>query len=176
MNNSQFPTARKQGLVVQEMPDELLVYDLDSNKAHCLNQTAAFVWKSCDGQTSVTDIASLYYVESGGKMSEDLVWLAIDQLNETNLLESKLASPFGTQSRREVIKKIGLASLVALPVIASLVAPQNALAAQSCNCVNNSNCASQPSCPTHCCNAVSSICNAPQGVAPVTPSNPFGCA
>ena len=50
MNNSQVPVARKQGLVVQEMPDEVLIYDLDTNKAHCLNQTAAFVWKSCDGK------------------------------------------------------------------------------------------------------------------------------
>jgi hypothetical protein len=173
MDNSQFPVARKSGLVVQEMPDEVLVYDLNTNKAHCLNQTAAKIWMASDGKTSVSQIAA--NLGKGG--NEDLVWLAIDQLNETNLLESKVASPFGTQSRRDVIKKIGLASLVALPVIASLVAPQNALAAQSCNCVNNSNCASQPSCPTHCCNSVSSICNAPQnnpGV-PITPSNPFGC-
>jgi hypothetical protein len=159
MNNSQFPTARKQGLVVQEMPDELLVYDLDSNKAHCLNQTAAFVWKSCDGQTSVTDIASLYYVESGGKMSEDLVWLAIDQLNENNLLESEIKSAFAGQSRREVLKKIGFASVVALPVIASLVAPKNAFALASCGCLspgtNNeiNNCTAANSCPDNCgCN------------------------
>ena len=45
MDNSQYPVARKSGLVVQEMPDEVLVYDLNSNKAHCLNQTAASVWK-----------------------------------------------------------------------------------------------------------------------------------
>jgi hypothetical protein len=171
MDNSQFPVARKSGLVVQEMPDEVLVYDLNTNKAHCLNQTAAKVWMASDGKTSVSQIAA--NLGKGG--NEDLVWLAIDQLNETNLLESKVASPFGNQSRRDVIKKIGLASLVALPVIASLVAPQNALAAQSCNCVNNANCSSQ-TCATKCCNSVSSICNAPQGVAPVTPSNPFGCA
>ena len=47
------PRARKEGLVVQDMPDELLVYDVDRHKAHCLNQTAALVWKRCDGKTSV---------------------------------------------------------------------------------------------------------------------------
>jgi len=43
MNNSQFPTARKSGLVVQDVPDEVLIFDLKSNKAHCLNLTAATV-------------------------------------------------------------------------------------------------------------------------------------
>ncbi len=53
MKHSQVPIARKEGLVIQEMPEEVLVYDLDTNKAHCLNQTAAFVWKSCDGKNSI---------------------------------------------------------------------------------------------------------------------------
>ena len=151
MNNSQYPVARKSGLVVQEMPDEVLVYDLNSNKAHCLNETAAKVWKSCDGKTSVSEIAAIF----GKGSNEDLVWLAIDQLNENDLLESGMAAKFGGQSRRDVIKKIGLASVVAVPVIASLVAPQNALAAQSCNCVNPGQCTTGPNrgnCPSTTCN------------------------
>ena len=151
MNNAQFPVARKSGLVVQEMPDEVLVYDLDSNKAHCLNQTAASVWKACDGKTSVSEIARFF----GDGHNEDLVWLAIDQLSENNLLQEKVGTRFQGQSRRAVIKKIGLASMVAIPVIASLVAPQNARAAQSCNCVNNGQCTSGPNagmCPAVTCN------------------------
>jgi hypothetical protein len=50
MKSPQFPCARKAGLVIQDMPDEVLVYDLDTNKAHCLNKSAAFVWRSCDGK------------------------------------------------------------------------------------------------------------------------------
>jgi len=144
MDNSQCPIARKTGLVVQEMPDELLVYDLNSNKAHCLNQTAATVWKECDGNKSVSDIADGF-----GKGNEDLVWLAIDQLSENDLLESGLVSKFHGQSRRDVIKKIGLASIIAIPMVASLVAPQNALAASSCHCVNNAQCISGPN-AGHC--------------------------
>jgi hypothetical protein len=146
MNNSQFPMARKTGLVVQEMPDELLVYDLDSNKAHCLNQTAAFVWKSCDGSNSVADITELFVSEGGSKISEDLVWLAIDQLNENQLLEKEMRSSFAGQSRRDVIKKIGLASMVAIPIVASLVAPQSALAASSCLCPSGATCTGDLEC------------------------------
>ena len=55
--NQTKPLARKEGLVIQELPDEVLVYDLDRDRAHCLNQTAAFVWQRCDGRTSTVEIA-----------------------------------------------------------------------------------------------------------------------
>lgn len=150
MNNSQRPIARKSGLVVQEVPDEVLVYDLESNKAHCLNQSAAMIWKSCDGNNSVSEIAKLVESQAGGKVTEAFVWLALDQLNENNLLQNEIRSSFEGTTRREVIKKIGLASMVALPVIASLVAPQSALAAASCACNNPSQCGNPPNsqCPS----------------------------
>ena len=45
--NSQaiLPAAREEGLIIQEMADEVLVYDRERYKAHCLNQTAALVWR-----------------------------------------------------------------------------------------------------------------------------------
>jgi len=92
--------------------------------------------------------------QAGGKVTEDFVWLAIAQLSENNLLEKAVPSNFEGTSRREVIKKIGLASMVAVPVIASLVAPQSALAASSCACVNPPSCSNSPNagCPntTNC--------------------------
>lgn len=153
MNNSQNPVARKNDLVVQEVTDEVLVYDLSSNKAHCLNETSAMVWKSCDGTNSVSDIAKLVASTTGGNVSEDFIWLAIDQLNENDLLEQEIKSNFAGQSRREVLKKIGLASMIALPVIASLTAPTNVMAAASCSCLSDADCDGiiQPTCPVGTC-------------------------
>lgn len=128
MINPQTPMARKNGLVIQETNEEVLVYDLETDKAHCLNQTAAFVWKKCDGQTSVEDIVTQFEKQTGSRVDEDLVWLAIDQLNERKLLEKTVVTKFAGESRRSVLKKIGFASVVALPVIASLVAPTAVLA------------------------------------------------
>ncbi len=162
MNNSQHPIARKTGLVVQEVPDEVLVYDLESNKAHCLNQSAAMIWRSCDGNNSVSEIAKLVENQAGGKVTEDFVWLAIDQLSENNLLEKQIASNFEGTSRREVIKKIGLASMIAIPVIASLVAPQSALAAASCACTGAPG--TPGTCPPTGCPAAT--CNAAGTCAP----------
>lgn len=152
MINSQFPTARKTGLVVQEVPDEVLVYDLDTNKAHCLNATASTVWKSCNGTNSVSDIASILEKTSGSKVSDQMVWLAIDQLSENNLLESKIKADFAGQTRREVLKKLGLATVVALPIVASLVAPKSALANLSCACSVNADCANRGCVDPNCCN------------------------
>ena len=158
MKISHNPIARIKGLVVQEMPDEVLVYDMDTNKAHCLNETSAFVWKSCDGKNSVTDIVREFETNTGGRVTEDFVWLAIDQLQENGLLEAGIESRFAGQSRRDVLKKIGLASMVALPVIASLVTPQTAMAAASCTCTSNVQCQAFPpaTCPTLICNG--SVC------------------
>jgi hypothetical protein len=139
MNYSQKPVARKEGLVIQEMPEEVLVYDLQTNKAHCLNQTAAFVWKNCDGENSVADIVKQLASETGDDIQNDLVWLAIDQLGERDLLEATVPSKFAGESRRSVLKKIGFASMVALPVIASLTAPTAVMAAACTGVVNGDN-------------------------------------
>ena len=128
MNNLQTPIARKDGLVIQEMPDEVLVYDLNSNKAHCLNQTAAFVWKACDGTKSISQINALMEREFGENISEEMIWLAVDLLNKDNLLEQNIDTKFNGLSRREVIKKVGLTAVVALPVVAMLSFPTVSLA------------------------------------------------
>jgi hypothetical protein len=159
MSNLTNLQARTEGLVIQEMSDEVLVYDLNTNKAHCLNQTAAFVWKKCDGKNSVSDIASLLQNEFKAPVQDDLVWLAIDQLSKDNLLETKeIASPISGMSRREVVKRIGLASVIALPIVASLIAPTTALAGTCSNCAADPGNCGQVACPgTTTCNP-SNIC------------------
>ena len=51
------PRARKAGLIVKNLNDEVLVYDLERNKAHSLNSSAAFIWKKCNGRRTVGDVA-----------------------------------------------------------------------------------------------------------------------
>ena len=46
------PRARTDRLVIQDLPDETLVFDQLTNKAHCLNRTTALVWKHCDWRAS----------------------------------------------------------------------------------------------------------------------------
>jgi hypothetical protein len=128
------PEARREGLVVQELSGEVLVYDRERNKAHCLNSTAALVWEYCDGKTSVAQIARAIEGEINAPVDEDVIWLGVAQLTKTHLLQegAKLPEHKSGLSRREVMKRIGLAAAVALPVVTSIVAPT---AAQAANCI-----------------------------------------
>src|SRR5258708_28348876 len=128
------PTARKNDLVIQQADNEVLVYDLNKNKAACLNETAAFVWQNCNGSNGIADIAQALGRKTNSEVNDDVVWLAIDELSKNRLLEEKVAAEYsftGT-SRRDVIKKIGLGTMVALPLIATLVAPQAIHANSAC--------------------------------------------
>ncbi|MDH3494493.1 MAG: PqqD family protein [Acidobacteriota bacterium] len=155
MNTIRVPRARQSDLVVQQSKDEMLVYDMKANKAHCLNETMAAIWVACDGSKTIGEIA-----ESIEGISQDIkkeaVWLAIDELNQRNLLDEGLDLNFAGESRREMIKKVGFASAAAIPVIASLAAPTSILAAASCACLDNGDCIT--GCPSTICNTTSGQC------------------
>jgi hypothetical protein len=127
------PTSRKANIVIQEFESELLIYDLNINRAYCLNQTSAMVYQLSDGTRTITEIADEMSVKLRAKVTEDLVWFALAHLKKDNLLENteQLSIPFDGLSRREVVKRVGLASVVMLPVISSIVAPRAANAASS---------------------------------------------
>ncbi len=57
MGNLYKPTARTGNLVIQQVADETLVYNMSAHRAFCLNPTAAIVWQECNGQATVTEIA-----------------------------------------------------------------------------------------------------------------------
>ncbi len=125
------PLARKERLVVQELADETLVYDLDRDRAHCLNQTAGLVWRHCDGRTTTGDIARALGQSFDAQIDERVVWLAIDQLARHHLLQDTPApsAKFAELNRREVMRALGVSAAVAIPVVASIVAPTPAQAA-----------------------------------------------
>lgn len=125
------PLARKEGLVVKEASGEVLVYDLDRDKAHCLNQTAALVWKYCDGHTSVARIAKSLEKDLHAPVDEKVVWYALLQLGRDHLLEERIVPPaiIAGINRRDMIRVLGLAAVVAVPVVTSIVAPTPAQAA-----------------------------------------------
>ncbi len=134
MNNDFTPKSRKENLVVQELEGEVLIYDLEKNKAFCLNQTSALVWQSCDGSRTIAEISEVVGKQLNSQINEDIVWLALDQLSKEKLVENKeeIKNKFAGMSRREAVRKVGLASLIALPVIASLTAPVAAQSASTC--------------------------------------------
>lgn len=156
---NQLPKARKDKLIIKELPDETLVYDLESDKAHCLNNTSGLVWKNCDGTNTIGQLARLIEGEVGGKVSNDVVWLALDQLEEFKLLIEPVSKPptFGGMSRRELVRILGAAAAAAIPLITSIAVPTPAQAA-SCGAPidrdNDCPCTSSAQCTSGCCRDV----------------------
>ena len=146
------PKMRQEGLIVNEMLDEILVYDLDRHKAHCLNGTAAMVWRQCDGKTSPREIAHRLQLKLARPIKENLVWLALRQLEKTHLLAESPGFPPEKAgiSRRDMVRALGIAAAVSVPVITSIVSPT---AVQAASCLPAGQACSTG---TQCC---SNVCN-----------------
>lgn len=148
------PQVRRDGIIVRELDSEILIYDTESNKAHCLNDTAALVWKQCDGQSTAAEISHRLSLQLDTIVDERVVWFALKQFSRDNLLEEKVIvpAPFiaAGLNRREMVRVLGLAAVVAVPLVTSIVAPT---AVQAATCL-----ASGQPCSTsaQCC---SGLCN-----------------
>ena len=126
MKTNPVPKAKSARLIVREIDDETLVYDCARETATCLNDFAAKVWRQCDGEKSVAEIAD--------ELGEDerAVWLALHQLTKAQLLTEAVALPpdvATARSRREIAGRLGMG---AAALVASIVVP---MPAQAASCV-----------------------------------------
>ena len=137
---SDFPKAREEGLIIEPLDGELLVYDTKSHRSNALNATAALIWRHCDGKTSIPDLARRLAAELGAPEDEALALLALDRLAKAKLLEeNRLPEGAEKVTRRSVARRLALVGgmTVLLPVIQSIVAPT---AAEAATCVTLAEC------------------------------------
>lgn len=161
--NELLPLARINALVIKELQDEVLVYDLERHKAHCLNPTAASVWRLCDGKLTVPDMTRLLKKKFDTPVKDEVIWLALQQLDKFHLLQERGKVSRGRPglSRRDLVRRIGISALL-LPAIISITAPP-AAQAQSGGKPNGVGCESGAECKSGCCS--DAICNDPQACA-----------
>lgn len=155
MIENKYPSSRRNDLVIQELDDEVLIYDLKENRAFCLNETSALIWQLCNGKRSTAEIVEALNQKLNSLASDELVWFALEQLKKENLIENsnELPNYFVGMNRRQIIKKVGLGTMVALPIVAGIIAPQ-AIHAGSCGNVANGQACPQGNCQcqSNCCN------------------------
>ena len=153
------PQARKSGLIIQEVDGEVLIYDQVSNKAHCLNQTAAKVWKYCDGETTLADACSALSRDLETPVNEKLIWYAVDQFSKDKLLEQGIAPPafmIPGMNRRQMVRTLGLAAIVAVPLVTTIVAPTPA---QAATCLaSGQTCTASVQCCSNLCSGSPLVC------------------
>jgi hypothetical protein len=120
---------------MQTLDDEVLVYDLEGDIAIHLNETAALVWRNCDGHRTIEELSALVAAELGGPADENVVLMALDSLSEHGLIISGYDERDGAAvalSRRRFFRRVGVAGAAAMnaPVVFSMIVPV-AAAAQS---------------------------------------------
>jgi hypothetical protein len=128
------PPGRREGLIVETIGDELLVYDSERARAHSLNSVAAAVWEACDGVRGAKELAN------AAGVTEDDVWRALPQLEERHLLDGELPRRMtGPEySRRQAVRRMGLigaSAAFAAPLVKSIVVPSAAEAGAFASCV-----------------------------------------
>jgi hypothetical protein len=146
------PKARRKGLLAEKAGDEVLAYNLERHRVHCLNNTAARIWGLCTGRRTIEQIAGELDIALDPASREAVVRDAISLLERHGLVES-IDGATKRISRRELVRKIGIGALsagVVLPMVTSIVAP-TPVYAQSC-IQNGFNCTSSSGCCSKCCN------------------------
>jgi len=135
------PLARSEDLIIEEIGDEVIVYDSNADTAHCLSPDAASVWRRCDGRTPIDGLAA----QIG--LSAERVETALDELERCALLEEPRAATGHT--RRDLSLKLAkvTAAAAAAPLIISVAAPTPAQAATRAFCAqfSSGNCGMETS-------------------------------
>jgi Coenzyme PQQ synthesis protein D (PqqD) len=149
---------RPKKAIVRQLRDEFLVYDQETNRAHCLNQKAAEIWKLCDGKRNVAEIVEAAKKQSKPNVPEEMVWTALVNLGRAGLLQNdvELSRTTVDVSRRQAMRQVGTAAVLAVPAIASILVPR-ADAAVSCSPLLGP-CNPKPCCGTGVC--VNHLCAA----------------
>lgn len=114
---------QSKGLILEQLRNELMIYDPKRRKAFCLNQTAAFVWKHADGKTSVTEMARRLGQQSDrpAKENEEIIRFSLEVLDNDGLLDSATFPPLAVPmlTRRKMLQQLGVGTM-ALPVVTAL--------------------------------------------------------
>lgn len=154
------PRARHDGLNVQAIGSEVLIFDRESETAHALNGPAAFVWHYADGTRAVDEIAREMTREFGAQADASVVWYALEQLKRRHLLEpqSSVPSEWQGMTRRQFLKRATTGAIL-LAVVASIAAPSPVHAQSGCIAEGESCVGPTPCCPgLGCCVGAGPTC------------------
>ena len=128
-------SARQDGVVVEDLGGELLVYDRSTDVAHCLNEVAAVAWRSFEDGATVDYTAGQILAAGLASSLEDaraLAAAAAVELGEKGLLEQEETPGFISQRvpRRQALRRLAGVGMAAAagPLVVSAAIPSAALA------------------------------------------------
>jgi hypothetical protein len=186
-NQTKLPSLRTENFIVNELPNELLIYDLGKNRAFCLNETARAIMNECGGETSIDEAIVNLKCKLKAKVTEEMIWMVVEQFQKFDLLKDGYQVPIQTTkvSRRKILQSVAALG-IAFPVITSLVAPTPVNAQSGACAMISGPCSFQPNGFDNCCPG--GVCNfdivlgntcvgcTSGGVCGLNGNGPFCCA
>jgi hypothetical protein len=120
--------ARSEGLLIEHLNDETVVFDTETRQAHCLGPLASIVFEHSDGRTATDGIAAIASERLDETVEVSQVDDALDQLQNAGLLAISAPRSQDGTTRRQVLKKGAITSGVvfAAPLMTSIVPPASA--------------------------------------------------
>jgi hypothetical protein len=133
------PRKRRDALVIQELPEEVLVYDLERHKAFCLGKNISWIWRHCTGQRTPGQIARGLEAEIGAPVGEDVIGVALHRLSKARLLREPIgplaSSP--RSSRRQLLRHAATLGGLTILAISAPTVGQAATCLPVGTCVNS---------------------------------------
>ncbi len=164
------PRADHQSVLATDVGDEVVIYDSRDHHGHCLNRSAAVVWRGLDGRTSMAEMVERLSQELEAPANEDMVWMALEELDRAHLLAEPLQMPAAHDVSRRRLLQMGAGALL-LPAISSIVAPTAHAGGSAVGCSPPDSCATF-TCPGGCAcvptTEGATVCIVPTCVAPCT--------
>ena len=122
---------KQRKLITRRIDDELLVFDEETSTAYCLNGIAGEMWRACERESSLREVTEVLRPR-WPDIEEDVVAASLSKLAAAGLLEETTVQEKISTARRELIRKLGFAAAVALPIVVTSVLVPPAYAAVSC--------------------------------------------
>ena len=121
----QRPLVRPDHLISEEVSGEYVVYDSLHKKAHHLNSTLTWIWKRCDGSTSVEALAAQFEQQFNATNSLDIVLTGLAQLESRELLQAAINIPPAAIAQQNAVSRraVVVGGSVLMPAIVSILAP-----------------------------------------------------
>ena len=122
------PFARTDQFIIEEVGNDVVVYDRTTKKAHSLNPSVAWIWRQCDGKTDTDQLSAGFERQFNTTDGADFVLAGLEQLKTAGLLEIEGDSPSPEigpmMSRRSALA----AGSAVFPLIATVLVPSAAAA------------------------------------------------
>lgn len=154
LSTSEYPSQTqrflRKNLLAKPLLGELLLYDEAQCTAHCVAGLVEDVWNLCERERSAADLTRLLR-EKWPDISEHGVLVMLSEMEKAGLLIETAHGERLSASRRDVLRQIGVAAAVGIPIAITSVFVPPVAAAASCARLGQACSDARPCCPGLTC-------------------------